>query len=154
MTHVLHPPITGYDIALNDPQLPQLLRLFHGHIGPFVILGYRLGVRAREVLGTPKYFGMKVTVKGPHTTPYTCLLDGLQMATGCTLGKGNIKLLDDLPSEGCLFEVDFEGENNSLHICVPANVKELFATWMAAQPTEEWLFARTCAQPAETLWQE
>ena len=76
------------------------------------------------------------------------------MATGCTMGKRNIDLAGAPPAEDCLFEVTFEGEGKSLHVRVPLAVKERFAGWMADHPADEWLFEQTCAEPAQTLWEE
>ena len=63
---------------------------FHGHIGPWIILGLRAGRHAKRVLGgTP--FQLHAVVHCPDRTPYSCLLDGVQFGSGCTMGKGNIR---------------------------------------------------------------
>lgn len=63
---------------------------FHGHIGPFVVLGARLGEHAVTTHKIPRYFGIDVKVECPAGPPPTCIIDGLQLATGATMGKGNI----------------------------------------------------------------
>ena len=75
---------------------------FHGHIGPFVTLGLRMGSAAMKDLGAEAYFGVHVTAICPPKTPQSCLLDGLQLSTGATLGKQNIKLV---PGEGIRVEI-------------------------------------------------
>lgn len=62
---------------------------FHGHLGPYAVLGYKMGKIACEKLGTDP-FGKKVTVSTGTTPPISCIVDGIQLASGCTLGKGNI----------------------------------------------------------------
>jgi len=47
-------------------------------------------LRALEVLGS----GIRCSVRLPLTTPYTCLVDGIQCSSGCTLGKGLIEVLE------------------------------------------------------------
>lgn len=83
------------------PRRPRLssdpARLFemgvrvHGHPGPFLALGVRLGLKARELLGARGYFDMEVEVGCPLRTPYSCMIDGVMAATGCTPGKRNLK---------------------------------------------------------------
>lgn len=66
---------------------------FHGHLGPYLILGILAGELALKKLGCKKYFGLEVKVWGANKKPKSCLVDGLQLATGATYGKGNIKKL-------------------------------------------------------------
>jgi len=66
------------------------LRRFHGHLGPYVVLGLRLGQYALERLGVAPHFGLEAQVRCAGNPPESCLLDGVQFATGCTLGKQNI----------------------------------------------------------------
>lgn len=67
---------------------------FHGHKGPFLIIGYRAGMLAVEMLKPETEFDLEVEAHIPFRTPYSCILDGLQCATKCTLGKGNIRCFD------------------------------------------------------------
>ena len=64
---------------------------FHGHLGPYLVLGILAGEAALKKLGCKKYFGLEVCVWGANKKPRSCLIDGLQLATGATYGKGNIK---------------------------------------------------------------
>ncbi len=67
-------------------------REFHGHRGPFLILGLRIGLLALRLLNAEGWFDLKCRVRLPLRVPETCLLDGIQFSTGCTLGKGNIEV--------------------------------------------------------------
>ena len=64
---------------------------FHGHLGPYLILGILAGEIALKKLKCKKYFGLQVKVWGVNKKPKSCLIDGLQLSTGATYGKGNIK---------------------------------------------------------------
>jgi len=64
---------------------------FHGHLGAFMVLGLKAGLLAEEVLGRDN-FGTKAIVETKPFLPFTCFVDGVQVATCCTMGKGNIKL--------------------------------------------------------------
>ena len=67
------------------------LKTFHGHLGPYLVAGVRMGRHALKRLQATRYFGLEADVWCPDGPPSSCLLDGLQFATGCTLGKGNIR---------------------------------------------------------------
>lgn len=67
------------------------IREFHGHLGPYVVIGYRMGLLALEQLSAKKYFGITVESFAGDTPPVACMNDGLQLSTGCTFGKGNIR---------------------------------------------------------------
>lgn len=74
----------------HDYDVEDLLKMFHGHLGPYVMAGYRLGRAALTRLGANKYFRIRAEVWCPDRPPPSCALDGIQLATGCTLGKQNI----------------------------------------------------------------
>ena len=65
---------------------------FHGHLGPFLLLGYMAGTLARETLKPKDEHDLHAEVTLPLKTPYTCVVDGIQCSTRCTLGKLNIKI--------------------------------------------------------------
>lgn len=71
----------------------DLIGKFHGHIGPYAVLGYRMGALANRELGE-KGFGKSAVVYTGIKPPISCLIDGIQLASGCTLGKGNISVED------------------------------------------------------------
>jgi formylmethanofuran dehydrogenase subunit E len=64
---------------------------FHGHLGPWLVVGLKLGEVSLNRLSAKKYFGLDVRVWGALKRPRSCLVDGLQLSTGATYGKGNIK---------------------------------------------------------------
>jgi formylmethanofuran dehydrogenase subunit E len=81
---------------------------FHGHLGPWLVLGILAGGLALDKLGCGKYFGVKVRVWGAVRRPKSCLIDGLQLSTGATYGKGNIEKLSGSPVK---IEVYSRGRN-------------------------------------------
>jgi len=84
-----------------DPQAIDLDGLIergthlHGHLGPFLIAGIRMGLLALELLGSSGYFGIQADSQTGTVTPLSCLTDGVQIGSGCTLGKGNIRVTDE-----------------------------------------------------------
>lgn len=75
----------------TDPrELFSLGVRFHGHPGPFLALGIRMGLLVLRLLQSPGYTGINAEVETGSTPPLSCLVDGIQIATGCTAGKGNL----------------------------------------------------------------
>lgn len=69
----------------------QMLKAFHGHLGPWVFAGMRMGRYALKRLSADPHFGIEAEAWCPAATPTSCILDGIQFSTGCTLGKQNIR---------------------------------------------------------------
>lgn len=69
--------------------------LLHGHKCPAMPMGLRAGMAALEALGVERAADGQlvalIEIDSDHCA--TCYADGIQMATGCTFGKGNIKKL-------------------------------------------------------------
>lgn len=63
---------------------------FHGHLGPYLVLGLLMGEYALKKIQAQPHFGLEAKVWGAKNKPKSCLIDGLQLSTGCTYGKGNI----------------------------------------------------------------
>jgi len=81
----------------QDEEPEALLSLgirLHGHLGPFMVAGLRMGRLALRLLGHPGYHGIQAVVETGTTPPISCMIDGIQMATGCTTGKGNLVVRD------------------------------------------------------------
>ncbi len=68
------------------------LAAFHGHLGPYIVLGYRIGRHVREHFCSDP-FQMKAAVFCEGVPPQSCLADGVQIGSGCTLGKRNIEIV-------------------------------------------------------------
>ena len=94
------------------------LARFHGHLGPYIVLGYRIGKYALKELGGDP-FSMTSEVYCSGVTPQSCLADGVQLGSGCTLGKGNIGLIRS-DTISCIFSA---GEKRIR--CTPLPLKPL-----------------------------
>lgn len=68
---------------------------FHGHDGPFLALGYRLGRHVIKVMKPRGIMDLTITVRTRPVKPYTCMIDGLQCSTFSTMGKGNMLVEDN-----------------------------------------------------------
>ena len=66
---------------------------YHGHVGPWNVLGWRIGRAAlRELDAQWGDHTLNIICHLPLATPYTCLADGLTVATGNSLGRLDIRL--------------------------------------------------------------
>ena len=66
---------------------------FHGHKCPAMPMGLRAGAAAMNKLGVKKTgdSAWLALVELGENHCATCFADGVQVITGCTFGKGNIK---------------------------------------------------------------
>lgn len=92
---------------LTEKEVLFFLSQFHGHIGPYVVLGYRAGLIAARELGDDPFCKRAVVFTGVET-PLSCFIDGIQIGSCCTLGKGNITVEDK-----CEARVRFESKDGS-----------------------------------------
>ncbi len=80
--------------GLQEWRLGVLTNEIHGHLGIYATVGVKMGLRARE------YFNIglddiRIISYAGRQPPVSCMNDGLQVATGGTLGHGLIFLADE-----------------------------------------------------------
>lgn len=100
---------------------------FHGHLGPYLVLGLRAGLYANQILGRDP-MKTEAFIQTKTTPPESCFADGVQLSTGCTFGKGNISLQQ---GEGLL--VTFKKNSQELVL----KLKKEIIEEMNALPSEE-----------------
>jgi hypothetical protein len=89
-----------YHREAGDPEWLVRAGQFHGHLGPWLVLGVMVGQDALQQLETDGYWDIEIVVWLPperQQQPWSCILDGLQVTSGATLGKQNIRM--DWPAE-------------------------------------------------------
>ena len=69
--------------------------LLHGHLGPYLVAGIRIGLLALRLLNSSGYLGLRAESEAGRTTPLSCLNDGVQIGSGCTMGKGNLRVVGE-----------------------------------------------------------
>ena len=78
----------------------------HGHAGPYLNLGIKMGLLALKNLKAKGYFDLSVEAELEYRRPMSCFVDGLQISTGCTMGKGNIKVKNQTGNINALFKTE------------------------------------------------
>jgi formylmethanofuran dehydrogenase subunit E len=90
---------------------------FHGHGGLFMAAGLRMGLLALKKLDSEGWFGIRCEARLHWSPPDSCVIDGLQVSTGCTMGKHNISVeeRDGISSK-------FEYKGHSIEIILRENI--------------------------------
>lgn len=86
---------------MDLPEELAALQRFHGHLGIYVTLGLRMGAIGKRTFGHWK--GLQATVRTVPKPPMMCVVDGVQVGSACTMGKGNIAV-EPASEPGVTFE--------------------------------------------------
>ncbi|MBD3172117.1 formylmethanofuran dehydrogenase [Candidatus Bathyarchaeota archaeon] len=92
-------------------ELEETAIQFHGHGGPFLVIGLKMGLHALKTLDAKGWFNLTCTVYLNWAPPDSCVIDGIQSSTGCTMGKHNITVED-----GKDITAEFTARNKSVKI--------------------------------------
>lgn len=83
-TLVLGLPAWADDTDLKLDAVAQI----HGDAGAWAVAGYRMGEHALKALGLKRgTFALTVEHQSPKEVRYSCIADGVQAATGASLGR-------------------------------------------------------------------
>lgn len=114
------------EMKQNEELLSRAVE-FHGHLGPYLVLGLKAGLYANQIFGREP-MKTEAIIKTKTSPPESCFVDGVQLTTGCTFGKGNISLLE---GEGLL--VTFKKDSQELAL----KLKKEIIEEMNSLPSEE-----------------
>ncbi|KYC52673.1 MAG: FmdE, Molybdenum formylmethanofuran dehydrogenase operon [Candidatus Methanofastidiosum methylothiophilum] len=92
---------------MSSEELCKRLAEFHGHLGPYLVLGAKMGLYAKKTLSSSP-FEISAEITMPLKPPLSCTIDGIQFTSGATTGKANLRVSDGLPIK-VLFYKDKEG---------------------------------------------
>jgi len=69
-------PKEDHDLILEIRNAENL----HGHLGPFLVIGVRIGMLAKGISNANTWESnkLRVTARLPLLTPFSCILDGIQ----------------------------------------------------------------------------
>lgn len=93
---LVHPVVHIGAYFMVSRELVEKAREFHGHICPFLVLGLRMSELAMERLGVVKA-GVVESIEESIIAIVevnNCLVDGVQIATGCSFGNNSLIYLD------------------------------------------------------------
>ncbi len=108
---------------MSEPTTPSKLKSildkateFHGHLGPFLVIGVRIGLIGLDRIDMPKDNSLTVTASLPLRVPFSCIIDGLQVTTKCTVGNRKLSLKDSKK-----IQAEFVKKNDEQKIVVSLN---------------------------------
>jgi len=86
------------------------LAAFHGHLGSYLVVGYRIGRYVRAHFCNDPFL-LHATICCSAKPPESCIADGVQIGSGCTLGKRNIEVVQSSD-----LHCEFEANGKKLHV--------------------------------------
>ena len=136
-------------------QIPKPIKnaaKLHGHLGPFLVIGVRMGDAAKSRLEVDDHnsHGLKASVKTPLSTPFSCVIDGIQALTSCTVGNQRLKIEHSAKEISASFTV--QGTNKALKILVNPKVVEDLIKEMSEGANPEQLAMKIAHMQAEQLF--
>jgi len=116
---------------------------FHGHLGPFLVLGLRIGLLGLKKLNIDKSKNkdLRITAMLDYSIPFSCIIDGIQVSTGCTIG--NKKLIIENSSN---FLIEFFDKKYNKRINISINqmiLNEILKELKAGNKDSETFFELT-----------
>lgn len=116
----------------------------HGHLGPFLVIGVRMGKTVKRILNlnTGDNSELEATAKIPLLTPISCIIDGIQTTTHCTVGNQKLKIEN---SKEIAVNFKLQHSNRKLKVLVnPKIVEKLMNRISEGASNEElaWEIAR------------
>jgi formylmethanofuran dehydrogenase subunit E len=134
------------ELAIRDAEK------FHGHLGPFLVVGVRLGRIAKRLLqtGLKKNGELEMTVKVPLVTPFSCVIDGIQVTTQCTVGNQKLRILDSQKEISVCFKLQKSGR--ALRVCVNQETVEDLMRRISEGSSNEELAWKVAQEPESRLF--
>ncbi len=110
----------------------------HGHLGPFLVIGVRIGILVKGIsnANTWKSNKLRVTARLPLLTPFSCILDGIQATTQCTVGNQRLTI-ENSQSQITVY-LKQQNSNNALSVHVnPEILDEIKSGYSEGASNEE-----------------
>jgi len=118
---------------------------FHTHLGPYLVVGLRMGRAVTDEFGKEP-FSYTIRAHTGRVPPYSCSVDGMQLATPCTTGNGCIEVTDartmalEAVRDDAVLRVALRREiYDRIENECSENDQHEFAMWVWNMPDEELL---------------
>ncbi|MEM2947594.1 MAG: formylmethanofuran dehydrogenase subunit E family protein [Candidatus Bathyarchaeia archaeon] len=124
----------------------------HGHLGPFLAMGVKMARLAKKALNVDKYklWDMQITAELPLTPPFSCVLDGIQATTQCTIGNKKLEVRNSNGDIVAIFRL--KSQNKALKICVNKQVVEMLKEQLSKGVPNEELAWKIATTPEDQLF--
>ncbi len=123
----------------------------HGHLGPFLVIGVRIGRVAKQILNSENQGKgeLYASVEVPLHTPFSCILDGVQSTTHCTIGNQRLRVEKSRRNITARFEIT-ESDKALAVFVNPEIVKEV-TDKISKGATNETLAEAIASMPRDKL---
>jgi len=137
----------------NQGQAPEdwwgAIKRMHGHVGPWNVLGWRIGKAALREFNTKwGWHELDVICYVPIKTPYSCMADGLVIGTGNSIGRLDIRLAEVVSPDFIQVCIRRKDGTGSILIFRPRRVYLKHID--APKPEELEKLSRECSNMEET----
>jgi formylmethanofuran dehydrogenase subunit E len=124
----------------------------HGHLGPFLVIGVRMGEMAKKHLNLDDKGSrrLQASIKTPLFTPFSCVIDGIQVATSCTVGNQKLKI--DKSTKEITARFKLQNSDKTMRISVNPEVAETLIEEMSKGANAEQLATKIAHMQEEQLF--
>jgi len=124
----------------------------HGHLGPFLVIGVRMAEIAKRHLDVNEKNGrgLQVSIKTPLYTPFSCVIDGIQATTSCTVGNQKLKIEKSMKEITARFKL--QSSDKTVKISVNPKVVRNLTEEMSQGADSEQLAAKIAHLKEEQLF--
>jgi formylmethanofuran dehydrogenase subunit E len=124
----------------------------HGHLGPFLVIGVRMGELAKRHLEVDDKSGrrLEVSIKTPLSTPFSCVIDGIQASTSCTVGNRKLKIENS--TKEITAHCRLQESKKTIRISVNPKIAETLISDMSKGANAEQLAAKIANMEEEQLF--
>jgi formylmethanofuran dehydrogenase subunit E len=124
----------------------------HGHLGPFLVIGVRMGDIAGKHLDLDSKNSCKLqaSIRTPLFTPFSCVIDGIQASTGCTVGNQKLRIEKSTKKITASFRI--QRSDKTIKISVNTEVAETLIVKMSKGASAEQLAIEIAEMQEEQLF--
>jgi formylmethanofuran dehydrogenase subunit E len=139
----------------ENKEMPLLIEnavKLHGHLGPFLVIGVRMGDIARKRLDFENKNSCKLqaSIATPLFTPFSCVIDGIQASTGCTVGNQKLRIEKSTKKITATFKL--QSSDKTMKISVNTKVAKTLIEEMSKGASAEQLAAEIAEMQEEQLF--
>ncbi|MGB8780277.1 MAG: formylmethanofuran dehydrogenase subunit E family protein [Candidatus Bathyarchaeia archaeon] len=136
----------------ETPLLVENAAKLHGHLGPFLVIGVRMGELAKRHLQVDDKTNcrLKASIKTPLITPFSCVIDGIQASTSCTVGNRKLKIENSTKEITAHFKL--QDSKKTVKISVNPKIAETLICEMSKGANAKHLAAKIARMKEEQLF--
>jgi formylmethanofuran dehydrogenase subunit E len=136
----------------NEEKLKSAIKTaerLHGHLGPFLVIGARMGKTAKQVLSIKENGKLQAEATVPLLTPYSCVLDGIQATTNCTIGNQKLRIKNSKKEISASFTLD---SAKAIKISVKPEIVKKLMNEISEGASNEELAKEVARMPEDLLF--